>query len=125
LTGEDATAIATRPVPKLIPFIWTGVISQAAVKFDLFVQRQTLRTTMRAHVRMNVGVAGDLLGLGTTQEQAVIGETPNLAARRLSNATRVYCSEHLLECPLPAQMQRSGPFDNGLLPDLHRPSAGG
>jgi class 3 adenylate cyclase len=57
---------------------------------DLVAAVRDLKThaTLRTRVGIATGmvVAGDLLGLGTTQEQAVIGETPNLAARLQSVA---------------------------------------
>ena len=40
----------------------------------------------RVGIATGLVVAGDLIGSGTTQEQAVVGETPNLAARLQSAA---------------------------------------
>jgi class 3 adenylate cyclase len=40
-----------------------------------------MRLQMRVGIATGLVVIGDLLGRGAAQEQAVVGETPNLAAR--------------------------------------------
>jgi len=40
-----------------------------------------LRLQMRAGIASGLVVAGDLIGTGASQEQAIVGKTPNLAAR--------------------------------------------
>jgi class 3 adenylate cyclase len=52
-----------------------------------------LQTDFGAELQVRIGIAtgtvvvGDLIGEGAAREQAVIGETPNLAARRLQLMT--------------------------------------
>ena len=50
-----------------------------------------LKSSVPLQIRVGIGtglvVVGDLVGAGDAQEQAVIGETPNLAARLQSGAT--------------------------------------
>src|SRR6516164_9786632 len=62
--------------------VQTGLELVAAVR-DLKTHA-TLQT--RVGIATGLVVAGDLIGSGTTQEQAVVGETPNLAARLQSAA---------------------------------------
>ncbi|WP_133116126.1 adenylate/guanylate cyclase domain-containing protein [Mesorhizobium wenxiniae] len=45
------------------------------------------RLAARIGIRTGLAVVGDLLGAGAAQEQTVIGETPNIAARLQSRAT--------------------------------------
>jgi class 3 adenylate cyclase len=57
---------------------------------DLVAAVRDLKTHAALHTRVGIAtgmvVAGDLLGSGSAQEQAVVGETPNLAARLQSVA---------------------------------------
>jgi class 3 adenylate cyclase len=61
---------------------------------DLVAAVRDLKThaTLQTRVGIATGmvVAGDLLGSGSTQEQAVVGETPNLAARFMILPSIVY-----------------------------------
>ncbi len=54
------------------------------------VARLATRSPSRLRVRVGIAtgavVVGDLIGVGATQEQAIVGETPNLAARLQSLA---------------------------------------
>ena len=43
--------------------------------------RGTERLAVRIGIATGLVIVGDLVGLGSAQEQAVVGETPNLAAR--------------------------------------------
>src|SRR4029077_4453986 len=56
----------------------TGLGIVAAVS-RLDISSVTLR--VRVGIATGVGVVGDLIGEGSAQEQSVVGETPNLAAR--------------------------------------------
>ena len=62
-----------------------------------------LKTAASAPLQVRVGIAtglvvvGDLIGAGAAQEQAVVGETPNLAARLQAHCRagyRGHCGEH-------------------------------
>jgi class 3 adenylate cyclase/predicted ATPase len=63
--------------------------AERAVRAALFIVEAApkLKTVAGAPLQVRVGIAtgpvivGDLLGAGSAQEQAVVGETPNLAAR--------------------------------------------
>ena len=51
----------------------------------------------RVGIATGLVVVGDLIGSGASQEQAIVGETPNLAARLQSIAqpnSVVICGEH-------------------------------
>jgi tRNA A37 threonylcarbamoyladenosine biosynthesis protein TsaE len=54
---------------------------------DLSLSRRSARSKTQAPLQTHVGIAtglvvvGDLIGTGSAQEQAVVGETPNVAAR--------------------------------------------
>ena len=50
----------------------------------------------RVGIATGLVVVGDLIGSGASQEQAIVGETPNLAARfrALRSRTRSDCGEH-------------------------------
>jgi len=58
---------------------------RAGVEIEAAVASLKTRGTQRLAVRIGIAtglvVVGDLVGEGSAQEQAVIGETPNLAAR--------------------------------------------
>src|SRR6516225_9166703 len=58
---------------------------RAGLEIDAAVTRLETRGTERLAVRIGIAtglvVVGDLVGEGSAQEQAVVGETPNLAAR--------------------------------------------
>jgi class 3 adenylate cyclase len=58
---------------------------QAALALVEAVPKLTTAATIPLHVRIGIAtglvVVGDLIGAGAAQEQAVVGETPNLAAR--------------------------------------------
>jgi class 3 adenylate cyclase len=56
---------------------------QAGLELVAAVRDLKTHASLQTRVGIATGlvVAGDLLGSGTTQEQAVVGETPNLAAR--------------------------------------------
>src|SRR5262245_4154104 len=56
---------------------------QAGLELVAAVRDQRTHATLQTRVGIATGlvVAGDLLGSGSAQEQAVVGETPNLAAR--------------------------------------------
>ena len=61
---------------------------QAGLDLVAAVRDLKTRATLQTRVGIATGmvVAGDLLGSGSAQEQAVVGETPNLAARLQSVA---------------------------------------
>ena len=57
----------------------------------------TLRCSFRIGIATGTVVVGDMIGDGTAQEQSVVGETPNLAARLQTLAepgTVVICGEY-------------------------------
>src|SRR6516225_7508311 len=56
---------------------------QAGLELVAAVRDLRTHATLRTRVGIATGlvVAGDLIGSGSAQEQAVVGETPNLAAR--------------------------------------------
>src|SRR6516164_2619408 len=58
---------------------------RAALEIEAAVRSLETRETERLAVRIGIAtglvVVGDLVGEGSAQEQAVVGETPNLAAR--------------------------------------------
>ena len=68
--------------------------AERAVRAGLELVAAVSRTEDRASLQTRVGIAtglvvvGDLIGSGAAQEQAVVGETPNLAARLQSIAGR-------------------------------------
>ncbi len=61
---------------------------QAGLELVAAVRDLKTHATLQTRVGIATGmvVAGDLVGLGSAQEQAVVGETPNLAARLQSMA---------------------------------------
>src|SRR5205085_1618212 len=91
-------------------------------------------------LRVRIGIAtglvvvGDLIGAGSAQEQAIVGETPNLAARLQALAEpnaiviadephvrlRYFCSPHHQDSalyPVIAQMERAAGFTRDDAPD--------
>jgi len=62
--------------------------AQRAVRAGLGIVQaaRPLGVSVRVGVATGVAVVGDLVGAGSAQEQAVVGETPNLAARMQSLA---------------------------------------
>ena len=48
----------------------------------------------RVGIATGLVVVGDLIGSGASQEQAIVGETPNLAARLKDTEQRGCCGEH-------------------------------
>ena len=58
-------------------------VSQAIFRIAPLVSSRSRRTPLQMGVGLATGLAvvGDLIGSGAAREEAVVGETPNLAAR--------------------------------------------
>ena len=99
--------------------------SERAVRAGLAVTHaiSRLRTpavkTLMARVGIATGlvVVGDLVGEGAAQEQAVVGDTPNLAARLQERQSRAWCSLRRRDPPPP---RRSALVLRGLEPQAFK-----
>lgn len=82
------------------------------------------RLQVRVGIAMGVVVVGDLIGTGSAQEQAIVGETPNLAARLQAARRAKYggdCREH---APADRQPVRSVRSRAAITQGLRRAAAG-
>ena len=61
-------------------------IIQAIKSLELNLNEQSIKLAVRIGISTGLVVAGDLIGEGSSEEKAVVGETPNIAARLQSLA---------------------------------------
>ena len=86
---------------------------RAGLEIEAAVSSLETRGTERLAVRIGIAtglvVVGDLVGEGSAQEQAVVGETPNLAARLQAPERRAHPFLYTLIFPR-LRVQRSAPL---------------